>query len=827
MPQTEDAKQVAQVNGANFDSRLKELFSDDPRALDFVSAHLQAQDRYSSSWWEGLYKWLDQCDFHSQKYDVAEITFRSLASFPADMKLPRMVGFWADWVYQSPKNMELQMRITSTLEDSAIPSTLRTQIPAFLAEHPRGETLDTILQGYRLFGEDVGQEMRANIISLFISGLAVEDVFNANLDALVQLYSAGAMQAESEKVVAKEAVSDKKPSFLSGLVRYVIGYVKGHRVTQQEYEPANPKTILEDRLIQAKKRVEVIRDIVRELFPAHEEYYRYSQDHSSIEGADGTTLGRLMEHEQEIGNIYCNKRGVSRDASTLPVETLERYLADIHQLKTLPGYEELERGIMNGNNQRGIVAPYTALGSSWNIPLPEVLSHLRELKNSGRLEDRIISEVLTGMGGDSSNLGENPQAQQNIRVLIDYQVPEGVHRRGVLPLLTLQEDALRQGLETVRTIQTRDAETAAMVLYTLPKLHSVFGDKYSVVLSYFEKERKREYLRAIGQIRNDTYVVEAVKGLELTDSGKRQGERLIRFARDLDAFTELNQKLELGMNVEVTPDLKTSYENVQSALKGALSRLGVSSSDEVYRFMPWIMTRDETALKVLRGEQVQKVGESRSYNLQADVKVDLEGMRRDVETYAKSIGLELPDVHVGDLNTLQEMARYVMSEVTRRKDIPQDVLGEVKPNLARILTTIDASGSYTLSINPQDLKGQMEALQNVTSCLAPGGSMFKYTQGYLENPYTSWATIRGKQGIVGRVTLFYGQDETGHPAIARVSKVYSQVPISETEIDSILNTYATETGARVVKNGKLTVPGLKMAYDDLIGGLQGSTVTVR
>jgi hypothetical protein len=75
--------------------------------------------------------------------------------------------------------------------------------------------------------------------------------------------------------------------------------------------------------------------------------------------------------------------------------------------------------------------------------------------------------------------------------------------------------------------------------------------------------------------------------------------------------------------------------------------------------------------------------------------------------------------------------------------------------------------------------------------------------------------------------MFQGTNESGNPAIARVSKVYAQVPIDESEVDKALRSYADETNTSFVESGKLTAPGLKDFYDDFIGTGRGHTVEVK
>jgi len=831
-------QQPAPVN--IFDTRLRTLFanrnyyngSERTSVLNHVESTLASEDRFTDNWWEGLYKWLDVKDFHKETNQVSEAVFETLPSLPPDAKLPDQFSYWASGALHDP---QLKERIVNTLDNPAISSSLRAQIPAQLARHPDIWSLHVILKGYKLFGEPVGIEMRKNIVPLFMAGLAVEEVFSSNRDALAKLY-----------IDAASDTQNKKSSILSRVSQQFSKFRPGHHLPSSTPATSDKKTE------ESGRRVEAIRDFVRELFPTYEEYYKKVEELSTYIGEpidykfskivrltkreDNAIYHRLREYGLEISNQCNNARGVKRDLSILPLDVMEMHLSDVRQLKTVPGFGGLATRIMGGGIDRGILAPYVALGASTNwiyreeVPaISSILNHLNGLDKSGRLDDRIADEVLVGINKDLfSNDQTKAVARRNLRIIMRHQLPQEAHISLISPLLTiLDENALKDGLETVVSIQERDKATAILLLEVLPKLFRAFGDKYKVVLDYVK--RKRENLRRIGAFKHQDKMSEDLKKIQLIDFGTRQGERLVKLAISLDLISELNEALQLGISdVEIVPDLKTSYDNVQNTLKGISQQLGITNLEEVYKFLPWIITKDETALKVLRGEEVAKIGEARSCNLQASAKFDPEGMKKEIDSYAQAIGIELPEVSLEDLNleSLKQMAIYIVAELSKKKDVSEEVLREVKPNLDRIITSVGKGGSYTFSINPQDMKSQLEALQNVGSCLSPGGSMFRYTKEYLKNPNTSWATIKGTQGVVGRVTMFRGTDENGNPAIARVSKVYAQVPINESEVDRALRNYALETGVGFIERGKLTVPGLEEFYDDFIGTGRGSVVAV-
>lgn len=814
-------QQPAPVN--SFDTKIKALFanrnyyndSEKTSALGHVESDIASKDRFTDNWWEGLYKWMDQMDYHREKYSVAQITFESLDTLPPNAKLPEDIGYWISNINGWPEREPERKQVSVALGNSLIPISLRGQLSECVARAEVGTYgLDLKMECYRIFGQDVS-ELAIDEMFALITRSIIDEKFDTYREDFVELYD----QYNAKKSEAPSSTRKLigKLSFISK-VRDRLNS-KSHRESQSQ---TNLESIHKKEI--AEKRVDLIKDIILEVIPPALEIVDKSKPWE-----------RGIKLDGYIG-VNSSNHKVSLDMSTLPLETLEKYLFELRRLKNnLPEFSNLAGNLFS---REGLVSPFVALGdasSKWDsseyIPIKSVLHYLDGLKTSGNLDDSILDEVLLGMNKNLfSNDQIKPVARRNLRILMKHQLPQETHTFHISPLLTiLEENVLSDGLGTVAAIRERDETTADILLLTLPKLRA-FGDKYKVVLDYVKRKREREDLRRIGAIKHEDYVSEALKIIQLTDSGGRQGERLVKLAINLDTISELNEALQLGISeAGIVPDLRTSYENAQNTLKGILQKLGIANLDEVYKFLPWVKTKDETALKILRGEEVTKVGEARSYNLQASSKFDLEGMKKEIESYAQTIGIELPEVPVEDLNleSLKQMASYVVAELSKRKDISEEVLREIKPNLDRIRTAMDKGGSYTFSINPQDMKSQLEALQNVGSCLSPGGTMFRYTKEYLKNPNTSWAVIKGAQGAVGRVTMFRGTDESGKTAIARVSKVYAQVPIDESEVDKALRNYAVETNANFVERGKLIVPGLQNFYDDFIGKGIGSVVDIK
>lgn len=740
-------------------------------------------------------------ELESRRYDAGFLLGKTvldyLPALPPDTVLPYMFGHWVANVHEWRDLEPLKEQIIAALHNPAIPSSLRQQIPQQLVrDNITPRTLETILEGCRMFGEALGSDLRERMPLLFLAGLAEnEAMFNAYREDLVRLY------VEAQQPAAT-GTNKKGIPFVSALF--------AHFSRQRRQTPADDTA---DNSLTAERRVSVIRDMMRELVRPDSTY----------------NPNNPLDHGSRVFiNDYNNYRKAISDFSTLSLDILERHLSDLRQLKSL-GFDYLAN-IVIGERNEGLLPPYEGLGaaSHFAVPVAHIQAHLRRLKESGCLEERILDEILTGMTRNVQTMQlKHEVARRNLRAIADFRLPEDTYARAIVPLLQIDEDVLRQGLASVGNIQNRDAVTAGMVLQALPKLHTLFGDKYAAVLSYFEKKHERNDIRLLTSVTNEAYVSEAIGQIVLTSSGRMQGERLVKLAVSLNLLADLNRQLGLGVAVQIVPDLKTSYEIAQTALNDAAAKVGVANLDDLVNFLPWIITKDPTALGILRGEQVQKFGEQRSYALQADVELDLKGLEGELDAYARAVSVQIPHHSEASLNAIREAARYIMAEVAGRKDLPAEVLGEVKPNLDRIITQMEGVGTYELYINPQDLRAQMEALQKVTSCLSPGGIMFGHTQQYLRNPNTWWAVIRGKQGVVGRVTIFNGQTEDSHQAIARVSKVYSQVPFNENEIDEALKTYARETGKLFLERGVLVVPGLNGVYDDYAKPAGPSRVAVR
>ena len=457
-----------------FNTRIKTLFankkdyysnSQKVSALEHVESVLSSSDCFTDNWWKGFYKWLDEQDFHKEKNQVAEDVFDTLTSFPKDAKLPHELSYWASRALREPQQKE---RIVNTLDNPEIPSSLRAQIPAQLARHPDTWSLDVILQGYKLFREPVGQEMRKQIVPLFMSGLAVNDVFDANKDDLIQLYGNSVSHKEDKA----------KDSILSRLSHYLR-------------KPADQS---ERKRQEAERRVIAIRDLVRELYPTHEEYYKRTEELSrlmhellkstpsqkklELTGDEHDAIERLGKYEHEINDQYNNNTKASQDASTLPVDTLERYLSEIRQLKTIPNFEELTPYVIGGRISRGIVTPYTALGRAStgrvygaNIPLRPILNHLNGMDKSESLNDQKVDEFLLGI---NENLTSNDQTQtlarRNLRVLMKHQFPPKIPGFYFDSILTIpREDLLRNVLDTVVSMSHEDKPNHRAMYYLTSK----------------------------------------------------------------------------------------------------------------------------------------------------------------------------------------------------------------------------------------------------------------------------------------------------------------------------------------------------------------------
>ncbi len=130
-----------------------------------------------------------------------------------------------------------------------------------------------------------------------------------------------------------------------------------------------------------------------------------------------------------------------------------------------------------------------------------------------------------------------------------------------------------------------------------------------------------------------------------------------------------------------------------------------------------------------------------------------------------------------------------------------------------------------LYLKPSDLETQMEALQNITSCLSPGGDFFKHTRDYLKNPYIFWAVVKAKGKVVGRATicmcrkasdLYTNPQISSAYSLCRLSEIRSDVKVSDKTVDSALRKYAKEQGMRFIKKGNIFVEKLDDIYDDYV-----------
>lgn len=382
---------------------------------------------------------------------------------------------------------------------------------------------------------------------------------------------------------------------------------------------------------------------------------------------------------------------------------------------------------------------------------------------------------------------------------------------------TKDENTIKGLCRSLDKIYERDQTTALLVAENMLDIIHVFNDKYEGIMSYIGKRNDRESLFAIGRINNIEKVATEISQITLDDFGNKQAERLIKLA------TYLDYNYSLGLEPEISENLQDSFKNAEDSLKNYARQIGVDL-DRAIKFLPWLSTKDETALKVLRGEKVEKFGESHEYALSSS-SVSLDEIRKELQQYANMARLNIT-IKEGDLQYLKSTAQYIMSQINKSCN-DFNVLAEVRPNLGRILNmTYKGSRNYTLSINPSDLESQMKALQNITSCMSPSGEMFKYTRDYLKNPYTFWAVIKDGDDAVGRVTVFVGK-QFDKNMIARVSKVYSIAPVNEKEIDKALKEYAREIGAEFLESGEMEVAGLEKYYDDFLGAGKGKIVVNR
>lgn len=156
---------------------------------------------------------------------------------------------------------------------------------------------------------------------------------------------------------------------------------------------------------------------------------------------------------------------------------------------------------------------------------------------------------------------------------------------------------------------------------------------------------------------------------------------------------------------------------------------------------------------------------------------------------------------------------------------------EIEPNLERIVRVKETEiRDGVVSFDPYNFKDQLKALENVRSCLSPGGSNFNYTQHYFSNvPNIFFATFKtgeDNRNIVGRATIAVGYDvENRNQYVARVSgNNYSFVPLSTKELNRATKEYAELLGAEVKKTGEMNIPGIAEAYDDYLSSAEKENI---
>jgi len=491
-------------------------------------------------------------------------------------------------------------------------------------------------------------------------------------------------------------------------------------------------------------------------------------EHTKDKDAIKSVVEALKKYEKK------SSQGVSGAIGYLASKTKNR--DDVIYLAEVMGRDEIVK----------CVERYRS-GGEWSSPdenVPYLLALIASQKRNDN-DIRIAVENLTDF--DSTDYS---------RELVDI----GKNPNGI--------DAVLDLCRSMNNLKDRDPATAQMIGENSESIIRLFGDKYKGILSYLEKRRDRDSILTIGRVENTERVGGVIDKIRLASLGNKQAAKLIKLSYLLDV------NYGLGLEPETSEDLNVSLEKSESSLRDYMSDLYIEF-EKGMKFLPWIKEKDPVALKVLRGERVEKVGIPRTYELDNGSEIDVESLKKEIQSYANMAGLNV-GVEDGDLTYLKSITKGVLSSLERKKDISPEVLAEVKPNLSRILNlTHRGSKNYVLSVNPSDMESQLEALQNVGSCLSPGGAYFQeYTQMYLENPNVFWAVIKDSDGkIVGRVTVFHGRQD-GNDVVARTSKIYSLVPISQRSVDRALKMYAEDMNIKFIDSGKMVVDGLVDAYDD-------------
>lgn len=431
-------------------------------------------------------------------------------------------------------------------------------------------------------------------------------------------------------------------------------------------------------------------------------------------------------------------------------------------------------------------------------------------------DKRTISDAVKNAVKDAVEKMKNPELAKALEICKDnYRAVSGLSNMAMGHEYYL----VTRVCHLINTVYERDPTIAKMIGQYGWSIANIFGDKSEGIFGYLERREDRNGMIAIGRIVNTSKVADYIQGISMPSFSNKHSKKLIKLAAYLDNIYRFR------LNIQISRDLSAAFNNAESTLEAYVKEMGIGL-DRIMKFFPWIMSQDQTALSALRGESIEKSGIPRTYPLTSEnSSFNLEDIRKEIQHYTSLLGLEIP-VGEGNLFHLKRAAESIIFGLNSRKNPNQELAGEIRPNLERILNlTSNGHESYVLSVNPSDLESQLISLQTVTSCMSPGGSNFRYTQAYLANPNTFWAVIKGMEDgkIVGDVTVFMGKRQR-KKAIARVSKVYSLVPISEETIDTALRKYAGEIKAEFIESGEMVVKGLEDAKEDFVTGHNGKVV---
>lgn len=409
---------------------------------------------------------------------------------------------------------------------------------------------------------------------------------------------------------------------------------------------------------------------------------------------------------------------------------------------------------------------------------------------------------------------------------LGYEAEENAKRffRHVIDNVSRQEDRSRVAAVagTVNKMYERgDFASVVSLVDSLDKMSRCFGDNTRDILDYAYRTRDRKIFDKIKSIEGPDNVRKIFDTLESSSPlGNKQVRSLVQLAANLDFM--LKEKIKVPSYVSGKPivpgTLQQMSDSVNNSIGEYIRKKGITDPELATRLIKWLKSDDETAMKVLKGERVEKPGPSASYPIGVG-SLDVESMVRELYSYSGMMGLDIKVPAKPDIVQIKQIAESMVSEARKKNNIRDDVYQEVKPNLSRIISSTSiASGKYVLSIDPSDAVGQLESLHDVESCLSPspGGVCSNYTKEYIKNPNTFFAVIKNDNGrAIGRVTVFRGR-KGNNDVIARTSKIYSKIAFDENDVDDALRKYATDSGAEFITDGTIEVPGIRSAYDDFI-----------